>query len=171
MKSLGRLIPKPGYKVYAGADISAIYTLDHKLFWACTATLPNSKIQANVIFVQIEGRETEAIVPLNDNFQPLINARGSLNGFGYPVYVGWDKTNETNPAAYAYLLDEIPLPTFTNTGNINAPIKTDIPAARWIGSEDDHWNVTDELVRTKFRLTDTLVNAMREALLKNGFGK
>lgn len=167
MKLLGKLKPKAGYKVYPGADISALLTREI-VYWACTAVMPTG-VQANVIFVQqrdtLSGNinTTDVLIPLNTENKPLINARGSLGGYGIPNYVGWDKTDEKNPVAYLYELEEVSIPT-SSGGQTFEPIS--VPSARWI-SDGTPYEITDELIRNKFTLTDTLLNALRAALIQH----
>jgi len=170
VKLVSRLIPAKGYTIYAGADISAILT-NEKIVWACSANLPKTLYNGalvNVIFIQpLNGAETTALIPLNEGNTPLLNARGSLNGLGIPVYVGWDKTVDRSPVAYAYSLeDELP-----HVEGAVLPTDISLPHERWIQSPTGTWIVTDELIREKFRLTDTLLNAVRKVLIQSGLAK
>jgi hypothetical protein len=128
MKLIAELIPATGFKVYAGADISAILT-ENTIVWACSCNLPANLyggILADVIFIQRYDvhMPTEYRIPLNSNNQPLKNARGSLNGLGIPVYVGWDKTVDLKPVAYAYNISDIS-PSATTSNPTPIPILID----------------------------------------------
>ena len=107
MKLIAKLIPAPNYRIYAGADISGFVDTSGKIFWACTAFLPSGS-QATVMFIQQANKPTEAVIPINDKGLPLINARGEFNGVanGKIYLTAWDKTDEKNPAAYMYEINE-----------------------------------------------------------------
>jgi hypothetical protein len=115
VRLVAKLVPAPNYKVYAGADISGFVDSAGKIFWACSAVLPSGS-QATLIFIQEPGKQTRAVVPTNDRGLPLINARGEFNGVanGKIYLTAWDKTDEKNPSAYMYEIDEAsinPTPT------------------------------------------------------------
>ena len=172
MQFLAELVPATGYRVYAGADISAVLDAEHKIIWACTAFLPKDKyngVQANVIFIQVAGQPTQAIIPLNPNQTPLINARGSISGMGTPLYVGWDKTIDTSPKAYAYFVPEIVTPVL-GASNFT-PLELPIPGPRYTTPDENDWVVTDELIRDKFNLDAILLNAIRNVLIAHKLAK
>lgn len=172
MKLVSKLIPKAGFKVYAGADISAIIDSRSLIFWSVTANLPSTMyngVQANVIFIQQIGKVAhDVLIPLNDNNTPLINARGSLNGLGTNLYAGWDKTIDSKPTAFVYELDEIITPS---TGSNFVPLHLPVAPARFVTSDENDWVVTDELIRDKFNLTDRLLNNLREILIVHGLAQ
>lgn len=143
-----------GYNVYTGADISAVVDADGAIFWSSQAKFPdgrNGQIVVKQLNAQVE------VIPLPE----YVTGRGQLNWSPAGLFLSvW---NEIPPKS-------LKLFQITQYKQFLFGEAVPLPAARWIGDPTIAYELTDDLIRTKLRLTDTLVNAIREALIKNKLG-
>jgi hypothetical protein len=150
------LIPA-GYLIYTGADISAVVDAEGSIFWSCQAHYPDGRF-GQIVVKQTNG-EAE-VIPLPE----FVTGRGQLNYSPVGLFLSvWNETAPKTPKLFQ-------ISQYKQPAIINAIETVVLPAARWIGDPNVPYELTDDLIRTKLRLSDTLLNAIREALIKNKLG-
>lgn len=149
-------LPVPeGYILYSGADISAVIDAESTLFYSCNARFPNNLFGQIVVKV-IDGKAS--IVPIQ-----YVTGRGQLLTNQLELYlIAWDNKEPQ----LIKINDFVP---FSNRTIQTEPIS--VPKARWVAEPGVAYEINDDLLREKLRLSDTLLNAIRDVLIKNGLAK
>lgn len=146
------------YAVYTGADVSLAIDSNGTIFYSCSATFPDKRFGQIVVQI-VAGSNEPKIIDIE-----FVTGRGQLVETHNALYlIAW---HEIKPKQIKMIkIQEYVGKTFTDTGCTPIPV----PPARWVSN--DPYVLTDELLRTKLRLTDTLVNALRDVLIQQGLAQ
>jgi len=154
----------PQFKLYGGVDPQPLYLGNNAWLVAVTGSIHTGSIQGDkstfgAYIFYWDGVNTAQMIGSRIANSRSVNAIKEQHVWNWAIQ--GDNGNDT------LLLSIVDgLETHNNPAQV---IQIDLPPARWIG--DDNYSLTEALIKTKLRLTDTLVNAIRDALIKNGLAK
>lgn len=159
-------LPVPsGYTLYGGADFSSAVDAAGNIFYSSSARFPDGR------FGQIVVKVSDGVASIVD-LPEFVSGRGQLDYTPAGLYLSvWHQIDGRADKSVPKIFKIEQFVNFANTGAGCNHVAYPVPAARWITPDENDWTVTDELIRDKFYLTDTLLNAIREALIKNGLAE